>query len=224
MPVSDTTPDVSGRLKGGGWFQMQLAKRDRQNGDSRLLVQIGESSDPRNVGVAQGTWTLEIVALTSVSGTPIHAWIARLGGEPSEFQNDVSPKMTITVPGTAQSVIAVGAVEATIPTFPGPFSSSGPTRDGREKPDLVAPGVCVNAAKAGTLQDAREESGTSMAAPHVAGAVALILSRAAEIGRPWPTANQIAVALRQMTKDYNGRHDSSQGYGVLDVAKVLSAF
>ena len=61
------------------------------------------------------------------------------------------------------------------------FSSVGPTRDGRAKPDLVAPGMAVLAARAEPEAGSRSrgllmrKSGTSMAAPHVTGAVALCL-------------------------------------------------
>ena len=50
-----------------------------------------------------------------------------------------------------------------------PFSSRGPTLDGRSKPDLVAPGVNVVSAKAGTTTGYSTKSGTSMATPFVAG-------------------------------------------------------
>ena len=66
--------------------------------------------------------------------------------------------------------------------------------------------------------------GTSMAAPHVAGAVALLLSRMAKTGQPIPTASQVASALRQKTWNYNARWDRGQGFGVLDVTALLAAF
>lgn len=218
--VSDAVPDVSGTLAGGGAFRMQLAKRHIDNGDSLLRVEIGDSV----TGVVAGTWMLDLVAEAVPAGGPVHAWIARGGGVSSEFQNFVSPNMTLTVPGTAQSVITVGAVEADIPTFPGDFSSFGPTRDGRNKPDVAAPGVAVNAARGGTATGCKKDDGTSMAAPHVAGAVALVLSRAVALQRPWPAANQIRSALTQKTKDYSGRFDPGQGYGIVDVEKLLAAF
>ena len=218
--VSDAVPDLSGQLPGGGAFHMQLAKRHVDNGDSQLRIEIGDALD----GVAEGTWTLDIVADAVPAGGAVHAWIGRGGGVPSEFQNFDSERMTLTVPGTAQSVITVGAVEADVPTYPGDFSSFGPTRDGRDKPDVVAPGVAVHAAKGGTANQARPESGTSMAAPHVAGAVALGPSRAVEAGRPWPVANQIRSALTQKTKNFNGHFDPGQGYGIVDVAALLAAF
>ena len=134
--------------------------------------------------------------------------------------------MTLTIPGTANSVITVAAVNvptASDPVESGEFSSYGPTRDGRNKPDVSAPGVKITAARGGTSDDAIEMEGTSMAAPHVAGAVALLLSRAVQLKQDWPTASQVAAALRQNTKNYSGTWTPGQGYGVVDVAALLNA-
>ncbi len=84
---------------------------------------------------------------------------------------------TVGSPGTAYNVITVGAV-----ADPGEggwsiasFSSRGPTSDGRIKPDVVAPGVNIMAAKMGSGNGYVSYSGTSMATPFVSGTVALYL-------------------------------------------------
>jgi subtilisin family serine protease len=105
----------------------------------------------------------------------------------------------------------------------GDFSSYGPTRDGQKKPLVCAPGVKIRAAEGGTEDSVIGSSGTSMAAPHVTGGIALLLSRSAKSGCV-PGGNQIASALRQRTQNYNGQWDPGQGYGVVDVAALLAAF
>jgi hypothetical protein len=64
-------------------------------------------------------------------------------------------------------------------------SSLGPTGDGRMKPNLVATGMVVRSASAGTTNDYRDMSGCSMATPHVSGIAASLLEHYSEFrGRP----------------------------------------
>jgi len=88
---------------------------------------------------------------------------------------------TVESPATAKNVVAMGATlhGDQEPTCVAPFSSRGWTRDGRIKPDLVAPGSqVVSAASDGIVPspscDDSVKSGTSMASPTAAGLAALV--------------------------------------------------
>ena len=60
-------------------------------------------------------------------------------------------------------------------------SSRGPVVNGRIKPDIVAPGYNITAAKAGTTNQYTTMTGTSMATPFVSGVVALMLDRCSDL-------------------------------------------
>jgi hypothetical protein len=65
-----------------------------------------------------------------------------------------------------------------------------------------------------------------MAAPHVTGAIALLLSRMAKSKQDEtiPRATQISSALRQKTLYRSSRWEPGQGFGVIDAAALLAAF
>jgi len=166
-------------------------------------------------------WTLTIEAAAVRRAGDIHAWIERDNAPPTEFVGHDTEEMTISVPGTADAVITVGAVKSALPVRVGRFSSFGPTRDGREKPDLCAPGVEIPAALHGSGDGVISMCGTSQAAPHVTGAVALLLSKAKTSGAAVPTASQIRAILTNTTRFKNGFWDRGQGFGVLDVKALM---
>jgi serine protease AprX len=127
--------------------------------------------------------------------------------------------MSITDPGNAPSVITVGSTHRTQPHTYGVsfFSGRGPTGDGRAKPDIIAPGEKILS----TITNAQsgEKDGTSMAAPHISGAAAILMSRNAElIGQP----RSIKEILCRSATDL-GRERSFQGAGVVDVLRALQS-
>ena len=208
---------------GGTPYSMEFTRYHVDNGHSQLRIKIGDILS----SVASGSWELEIGSSgNNLKGGDIHAWIERGAGVPSSFETHMDEEITLSIPGTADSVISVGAIELMDQdrVRVGEFSSYGPTRDNREKPDIAAPGVGIQAARAGTSDGIVRMSGSSMAAPHVAGAVALLLSRRVGSNRPLLSASQITAVLQRKTRNYNGNWDRGQGYGVLDVGALLAAF
>ena len=131
---------------------------------------------------------------------------------------------SITDPGNAESIITVGATHRYWPHTYGIsfFSSRGPTGDGRLKPDLVAPGERIRAPFPGGQAPGGEWGdldGTSMAAPHVSGAAALLMARYSElIGQP----RRIKRILCDTATDL-GRERSFQGHGMLDVLRAFQS-
>ncbi|MFF3127359.1 S8 family serine peptidase [Streptomyces sp. NPDC057908] len=129
---------------------------------------------------------------------------------------------TVTSPGTADSALTVGAVDKS-DVLAG-FSSRGPrVGDSAIKPEITAPGVGIVAARAagtsmGTPVDAHytSASGTSMAAPHVAGAAALLAQR-----HPDWTGRRIKAALVTHAKPSSAYSVYQQGNGRVDVPAAL---
>lgn len=126
---------------------------------------------------------------------------------------------SITDPGNAQRVITVGATHRAKPHTYGVsyFSSRGPTGDGRAKPDLVAPGEKIRGPIRGGAED--ELDGTSMAAPFVSGAAAMVMARNRELMR---NPQRIKEVLCASATDL-GREKYFQGHGLVDVLRALQS-
>lgn len=112
----------------------------------------------------------------------------------------------------ADSIISVGAV--TVDGQPASFTSNGPTKDGRIKPDVVAPGVNVYVAEvkeiSGNDTSYEYSDGTSFSTPITAGICALILSAHPEL-----TPIQVRDALRN-TASLSNNPNNVLGWGMVN--------
>jgi Subtilase family len=108
-------------------------------------------------------------------------------------------------------------------TWKGKGSSTGPTDDGRIKPDLVAVGTDVWTTSVSDGQDSYNTSwGTSMAAPAVTGIVALLHEAYDEVYGDWPTADVVKAILCNTAVDL-GRTgpDFLYGWGLADAKAAI---
>ena len=124
---------------------------------------------------------------------------------------------SIVIPGDAENVITVGAVDRSGNIFE--LSSRGPTAKGDTKPDLVTLGVDVVSALAGSKNGKSSISGTSMAVPQVSGAVALLLQARSDLA----PADLKRVLLKTADDLGPSGLDNVYGYGALNLTGALQS-
>lgn len=166
-----------------GPFGTQTQKHTTRIGSTNLVVYYGQPtpySSRQEIYIAmipvinyieEGIWSLLLYPKYVRSGQ-YNIWLPVAGSTNArtEFlQPDVW--LTVTIPSTANRVITVGAYNSRTDSYAA-FSGRGELWN-ENKPDLVAPGVNITAAAPGGGYDTR--SGTSMAAPFVAGGAALLM-------------------------------------------------
>lgn len=190
---------------------------DRKRGDGSLLPDIEDDFD------VLGTWKLELshdLELAGNADVEFHAWIERNDNCQSKFRNKSQQKYTLNSIGNAELPIVVGS-------FDYPRSSSGLSRNRQnsKKPELNAPGQDIFAARAAhdgnTLL-----SGTSMAAPHVTGVIALMFQAAQERRQPPKTLSideirRILIASVDKNLPDHGDHDQILGFGRVNARKAI---
>lgn len=206
---------------------------DTGNGFNRISIYLSPFvEDDSIIGIEPGVWSVRLIGRQIRDGR-YHGWIERdnlvgLGrfGDrafwsfPSFFADGTNvDDSSLSTLGCGARVIAVANLDADAEAI-NVSSSQGPTRDGRQKPDICAPGTSILAAN-GFDDDALwvEKTGTSMASPYVAGAVGLMLSL-----RPGMTASQVLGILRRTAAPLPGHSFSwrnDTGFGEIQVAACL---
>jgi subtilisin family serine protease len=180
--IARALPDSHGPIVDGTRHIGRFAHRrgDPNNGDNQASIFV----DPELA--RPGPWRIELEALTIADGR-YHVWIERdevtRGSQSRLARKDFVATTTTGTICNGHHTISVGAYDPATRARAW-FSSIGPTRDGRNKPDLLAKGVGIVAARSDGGDDVDGDdlltvkSGTSMASPHVAGCVAVLYEAA----------------------------------------------
>ncbi len=191
-------------LPNGNELFVDSTLNDPNNGDNRIYVTVGRGTA---AFIENGIWTITLTGQT-VNNSGFHAWIERSNEPTFTFRRPHRTNShTISIPGTSHEVIAVGSY-ITTGTGVGnlsSFSSQGPTRDDRPKPEISAPGEWITSARAPGIAlgsgNYHAIRGTSMAAPHIAGVIALMLQKNNDL-----TQQQVRDCLMD-----NARNDAFTG-------------
>lgn len=215
---------IEGKFADGNYYKITYIPYDPDyfSGKLDLIIKPGDSKS-----ISPGKWGLEMQCNSFSEIGEIDAWISK-GSIYLQFDDSVvSQNVTLSVPGTANKVITVGSTSKNNSSYKvSHYSSFGPTRDGRKKPDISAPGENIKVVRKGMINIAPSVSGTSFAAPHVAGSICLLMSY-------WEKCRQKFSKERlnhnQITKLFEvdsyinngGEWMKSTGYGRINIKRLI---
>lgn len=207
-------------------------------GDTEILLYYGEPSPynqaqeiyidflPDDSYVTEGIWNIRLVPHRIIQGD-VEMWLPTAGvlNRNTGFLLPVQ-ELTVTIPGTAENAITTGAYDAWLDYY-ADFSGRGYTGAfGRVKPDLAAPGVNITTTAAGGGYT--EMSGTSFAAPFVAGAAALLMEYGIVRGRdPYLYGEKLKAYLLAGARPLRGitkYPDIRVGYGALCLTDSIPGY
>lgn len=191
---------------------------DPNNGDNVIGVFLEKTLPP-------GSWTIRLHGQT-VSDGRYHAWIERDNLSPSRFAPPHDNSLTIGSISCGRESIVVGSYDGHKDSRPiSFFSSAGPTRDGRQKPELSGPGHEVFAAHSRTLTGVTRKSGTSMASPAVAGIVALMMAeaRGRGVSLSIEQIRQILVSQAKRDPPAGNQWHAQHGFGRVSASESVEA-
>jgi subtilisin family serine protease len=215
--------------------------REEVNGDPKLLriqgvnLSIGYEFDAEMFACGQSPLCLEVDRLVKTGVTVVVAAGNTGYGKVAALSRSATTSLSNSIndPGNSALAITVGATHRDAPHTYGVsyFSSKGPTGDGRLKPDLVAPGERITSCASGRYLASRggqipdevpayiDDTGTSMAAPHLSGAIAAFLS----IRREFILRPEDVKRIFMENATPLGRDRYFEGRGLVDLMRAIQA-
>jgi subtilisin family serine protease len=221
------------QLGDGSFISIYNELYNAANGANYIAVYLSpQLREPAIVGVRAGQWLVRLLGRDVRDGR-FHAWIerddprklGRVGDReawvfPSFFsESSFVDTSTVSSLACGQRIVSVANLDGERRRI-NITSSQGPTRDGRQKPDIAAPGTDIAAANGFDAVDRWiGMSGTSMASPYVAGVVALMLA-----ANPALTGAQIGGIIQRSAQplpggDFSWRDDA--GSGTIDPSRCV---
>ncbi len=191
---------------------------------SQILIILDEKAD-------DGKWQILIKGQSIVSGR-YETWIERdmlnLHNQSQFPVYQANHNLTSGSICNGQFNISVGAYNPKDNKI-GFFSSVGPTWDGRQIPYLTAPGINIIAAKSASPYQERSKgelttkTGTSMAAPYVTGAIALLYEASDKPLSIEEVRDKLSKACSKPVTD-NATGKARYGNGLLDISQLLKPY